>query len=155
MDFWGRVGLASAQSQILLNFTRITSDGRFTFPREWGRDPLFTFLQRERNEGAGGVTAVSINASHDVIKQALQTNIGLGYYKMPDVKDFRLNKYGLPSYLQMNISAKYKLSGFLKNTTVEMLVVHKWNKGKIYENDKYRINKVDMTNYNFVMNYSF
>ncbi len=151
----GRLGIASAQSQVLLNFTRITADGRFTFPREWGRDPLFTFLQRERNEGAGDVTAVSMNLSHDMLKQALQTQVGVGYYKMPDVKNFRLNKYGLPSYLQLNVSGKYRFSGFWQNLTAEILIVHKWNKGKLYDDNRYRINKVDMTNYNFVMNYTF
>lgn len=153
--FGGRVGLTSIKSQMLLNFTHITTDGRFTFPREWGRDPLFTFMQRERNEGAGGVTAISMNLSHDMLKRVLQTQVGLGYYKMPDVKDFKLNKYGLPSYLQLNVSGKYRFSGFWQNLTTEMLIVHKWNRGKLYDDNRYRINKVDMTNYNFVMNYIF
>ena len=29
----------------------------FLMPREWGREPFYTFLPRERNEGLGGVNA--------------------------------------------------------------------------------------------------
>jgi outer membrane porin, OprD family len=153
--FGGRIGLATPQSQLLLNYTRITADGRFTFPREWGRDPLLTFMQRERNEGAGDVKAVNMVFSHENTRKNLQISTGLGYYKLPDVKNYRLNKYGLPSYTQLNLSAKYRFSGYLKNLEIEALVAHKWNQGNLHDDDRYRINKVDMTNYNLIMNYSF
>lgn len=149
----GRLGMQVAESEVLLNYTHITDDGRFTFPREWGRDPLLTFMQRERNEGAGGVDAMNMTWTRQ--KNNLKTTLGVGYYKMPDVKNVRLNKYGMPSYMQLNVSALYRLGGYLKNLTLEALIVHKWNKGELYNNDRYRINKVDMTNYNLIMNYSF
>lgn len=153
--FGGRMGFATAQTQFLLNHTRITADGRFTFPREWGRDPLLTFMQRERNEGAGDVNATNFVIIHENKAKNGQLMAGLGYYRMPDVKNFRLNKYGLPSYLQLNMSAKYQFDGFLKNLNLEILIVHKWNKGALYDDDRYRINKVDMTNYNLILNYGF
>lgn len=149
----GRIGLQISESEILMNYTHITSDGRFTFPREWGREPLLTFMQRERNEGSGGVDALNITWTKQ--KGRLKTFIGAGYYKMPDVKNVRLNKYGMPSYTQLNVSALYRFNGYLKNMTAEALIVHKWNKGRLYDNEKYRINKVDMTNYNLILNYSF
>lgn len=153
--FGGRIGLATPQSQLLLNYTRITTDGRFNFPREWGRDPLLTFMQRERNEGAGDVNAVTMLFSHENRYKDLELSLGFGYYKMPDVKNYRLNKYGLPSYTQLNLSAKYRFSGYLKDLEIEALVAHKWNQGSLYDDDRYRINKVDMTNYNLIMNYTF
>jgi hypothetical protein len=153
--FGGRLGIATAQTQCLLNYTRITADGRFTFPREWGRDPLLTFMQRERNEGAGDVQAMNIVLTHENRHKNLQFTTGFGYYKLPDVKNYKLNKYGLPSYTQLNLSAKYQFGGFLKSTTVEAVVVHKWDQGKLYDDDRYRINKVDMTNYNLILNYIF
>ena len=89
----GRAGLQFKNSSIRLNYSYISKDGRFLFPREWGREPLFTFLPRERNEGLGNVNAFTINLLHDVFKQKLKTEISAGYYKLPDVKNVRLNKY--------------------------------------------------------------
>jgi outer membrane porin, OprD family len=75
----GRAGFSYKKHQFLTNLTRITEGGRFLFPREWGRDPLLTFMQRERNEGAGNVWAV--NTTHTYQAENWQSFIGLGYYK--------------------------------------------------------------------------
>lgn len=40
-----------------LYYNRIAGLSRFLMPREWGREPFFTFLSRERNEGMGDVHA--------------------------------------------------------------------------------------------------
>ena len=48
--------------QLTLATTRITKDGRYLMPREWGRDPFYTFMSRERNEGFGDLTAWTIDA---------------------------------------------------------------------------------------------
>lgn len=151
--FGARLGLKSAKNTYLLNYTRITADGRFTFPREWGRDPLFTFMQRERNEGAGNVHAANITWLHNLAKN--ETFVGFGIYKMPDVLDFKMNKYGLPSYAQLNISYKYRFKGNFERLTLEGLIVHKWNMGNLHNNERYRINKVDMTNFNIIANYTW
>lgn len=153
--FGARFGVEHENSLLLANYTRITADGRFLFPREWGRDPLLTFMQRERNEGAGDVHAVNVTWTQFFDKKAGRLFAGLGYYEMPDVKNTRLNKYSLPSYIQFNISYLHNFKGFFKNMSLETLIVHKWNQGNIYDNEKYRINKVDMTNYNMILNYSF
>ncbi|MDZ7879786.1 MAG: OprD family outer membrane porin [Saprospiraceae bacterium] len=153
--YGARVGFSYKKSQVFANYTRITADGRFTFPREWGRDPLLTFMQRERNEGAGNVKAMNLTFTQNSLDNQMQTFVGLGYYKMPKVTDFKMNKYGLPSYIQLNLSLKYRFKGIFKNLESEFLMVHKWNKGDLYNNEKYRINKVDMTNWNWIMNYRF
>jgi hypothetical protein len=36
-----------------LNFTKMSAEGRYLLPREWGKDPFYTFMPRERNEGLG------------------------------------------------------------------------------------------------------
>ncbi len=43
----------------LLSATRITAEGRYLMPREWGREPFYTYMSRERNEGLGNVNAVT------------------------------------------------------------------------------------------------
>jgi hypothetical protein len=153
--FGARLGIEHENSLFFLNFTRITADGRFLFPREWGRDPLLTFMQRERNEGAGNVHALNFTWTQFFSAKENRLFTGVGYYKMPDVKDVRLNKYSLPSYIQANISYSHNFKGFFKNLSLETLIVHKWNIGNLYNNEKYRINKVDMTNYNLILNYRF
>ncbi|QJX47791.1 hypothetical protein HMJ29_12900 [Hymenobacter taeanensis] len=38
------------------NYTHITRTGLRLFYREWGREPFYTFLSREREEGLGACT---------------------------------------------------------------------------------------------------
>lgn len=151
----GTLGYSLRKTSFNLNYTRITAEGRFQFPREWGRDPFFTFLQRERNEGFGDVHAFTTNLSHQLIDKKLLFDFGLGKYKLPDVKNYKLNKYGMPSYSQLNIALKYIPKGAFEGFDLQFLAVKKWNNGNVYNDEKYRINKVDMTNYNLVLNYIF
>lgn len=66
-------------------------------------------MQRERNESVGDLNVVNIVFSYGNTPKILQISTGLGYYKLPDVKNYRLNKYGLLSHTQLNVSAKYCL----------------------------------------------
>lgn len=153
---WGMsVGKQWNKSKLNLNFTRITKKGAFIFPREWGRDAFFTFLARERNEGLGDVHAFSANFSQNFFKNKLQLDGGLGYYRLPDVKNFSLNKYGLPSYSQMNVSVKWTPKKFFDGIDLQWLLAKKWNQGNLHGEEKYRINKVDLLNHNLVINYNF
>jgi len=151
----GRIGYRQDETTIRFNYTRITRDGRFLFPREWGREPLYTFLTRERNEGLGDVHAVSINLLRNFVKQKLNTEISAGYYQAADVTNSRLNKYGLPSYYQLDIDVKYSFGGLMQGLNAELLYVYKKQDGDIYNNLKYVINKVNMHQLNIILNYIF
>lgn len=153
--FSGFAAWSKAGTQFRVNGTRITGDGRLLFPREWGREPLFTFLPRERNEGLGDVWAVSGQFSRRLRAAPLVYELGAGYYRLPDVKNYRLNKYGLPSYAQINLDVKYRFPGRLKGLEAQLLAVWKTNAGDLYGDERYRINKVDMANYNLIFNYHF
>ena len=150
-----RAGLEFKKGTIRFNYSRITNEGRFLFPREWGREPLFTFLPRERNEGLGDVNAISVNFFKSYFRQKLKAEISAGYYELPDVKDTRLNKYGLPSYYQFNLDLKYSFSHFLDGLSVELLYLYKMRNGNIYEDLRYVIHKTDMQQFNIVINYNF
>jgi hypothetical protein len=150
-----RAGLEFKKATIRLNYSRITNEGRFLFPREWGREPLFTFLPRERNEGLGDVNAISVNFSKSYFRQKLKAEISAGYYELPDVKDTRLNKYGLPSYYQFNLDLKYSFTNFLHGLSAELLYLYKMRNGNIYEDLRYVIHKTDMQQINIVINYNF
>jgi len=150
-----RVGWRNEKLETTLNYTRITAHGRYLMPREWGRDPFFTFLPRERNEGFGDVQAIMGRINYKIPSLRLTTSAAFGHYKLPDVTNFSLNKYGLPSYNQLNFDTRYKFGGFLKGLETQLLFVYKDRTGNSYDNDKYVINKVDLCSWNLVVNYQF
>lgn len=151
----GKLGWKNEKWEASLNYNRITAHGRYLMPREWGRDPFFTFLPRERNEGFGDAHALMGKVNYKIPKARVSISLALGYYQLPDVLNYRLNKYGLPSYNQFNVDARYKFTGLLKGLEVQLLFVYKKNTGNVYNNDRYVINKVDMGLWNIVFNYPF
>jgi hypothetical protein len=124
-------------------------------PREWGRDAFYTFLPRERNEGFGDVHALVVKGSKNFPKIHLKTALAGGIVSMPSVNDYRLNKYGMPSYAQVNFDVRYGFDKLLKGLDAQLLIVYKHGLGDTYGKDRFVINKVDMILYNFVLNYHF
>ncbi len=155
ITFGVRVGWKNEKWESSLNYNRITAAGRYLMPREWGRDPFFTFLPRERNEGLGDVHAVMAKINYKIPQARLTTSLALGHYELPDVTDFRFNKYGFPSYNQLNLDIRYKFAGMLKGLETQLLFVYKNNATGKAANDKFVINKVDMSLWNIVFNYQF
>lgn len=149
--------------QFTLATTRITKDGRYLMPREWGRDPFYTFMARERNEGFGDLTAWTIDAQ---ISRRFRTNkyllrnisykLGFGNYKLPDVKNYVYNKYGMPSYQQLNtmVSMNFIDKRMKNNLSIQVWYVQKFNAGNTYNQLKYEQNKVNMNQLNIILNYS-
>lgn len=152
--FSGRVGQQYAKYDWYLNATRITSEGRYLMPREWGRETFYTFMPRERNEGYGDVTAVTLNTFYKPEKH-IKIEVSGGYFQLPDVKNFALNKYGMPSYSQINLGLTYQFDHYLKGLNALLLVVRKDDFGETYQNDRYVFNKVNMTHLNLIINYHY
>lgn len=155
MTFGFRAGWKSGRFEMTGNYNRITTHGRYLMPREFGREPFFTFMPRERNEGLGDVHAFSINTTYNIEKYRLKTSLAAGYYILPDVKNYTLNKYGMPSYGQMNADVRYTFAGILEGLDLQLLVVGKIPAGKTYNQPIYVFNKVNMILYNLVLNYHF
>jgi hypothetical protein len=153
--FGARLEYKNKNWRTSVNYNRITKDGRYLMPREWGKDPFFTFMPRERNEGFGDVHAYVVKGSYDFPKVGIKTQLAAGYFNLPDVTDYALNKYGMPSYAQLNADVRYAFRNFLEGWDVQVLYVYKMNTGETYGNDKYVINKVDMSVFNFVVNFHF
>ena len=150
-----RLGYTFDTWESSLNMGRITGEGRFLMPREWGVEQFYTFLARERNEGAGDVWAYSTKLGKSYFKKALKVELGYGYYRYPDAKNTRLNKYGFADYTQFIGNINYQFSGFLKGLTAQVLFVRKDNQGETYNNKRYVINKVNMSQWNVIFNYQF
>lgn len=152
--FSGRFGQQSAKFDWFLNYTRITDEGRYLMPREWGREPFYTFMPRERNEGIGDLTAFTFNTFFKPEKHIKLETSG-GYFQLPDVKKFALNKYGMPSYLQINLGLTYQFDHYLKGLNALLLLVRKDEIGETYQNDRFVFNKVNMTHLNLIINYHY
>lgn len=153
--FGARTGYKTETGEITLNYTRITAHGRYLMPREWGRDPFFTFLPRERNEGLGDVQAWVLKATRTLARTGLKITGAAGFYQLPEVDNFRLNKYGMPSYRHYMVDLRYPFRGWLQGLEGQLLYLYKDQAGKKYLDPKFEINRVNMGLWNLVFNYHF
>ena len=154
MTFGASAGWKNRHWETSLNYNRITAHGRYLMPREWGRDPFFTFMPRERNEGFGDVHAFMGKINYTPQGSRLKTSFSGGYFKLPDINKPRLNKYVVPSYWQVNLDARYSFNGILKGLEAQLLEVAKMANSKGLTANA-RFNKVDMLQHNFILNYHF
>lgn len=141
--------------QALAAYTHVTADGRFLSPREWGREPFYTFMSRERVEGSGDSHSLTGRVIWQGQRQKLRLEAAYGHFYLPDVKQVALNKYAFPSFNQFNLDIRYAFSGMLEGMRLQFLFVWKGRLGEVYGNDKYVINKVGMSHYNLVLNYTY
>ena len=124
-------------------------------PREWGRDPFYTFMSRERNEGLADVYAYVIKLGYTLPKTTFRPSVAYGIFNLPDVDDPSMNKYAMPSYHQLNIDMRYDFQGVFSGLGAQLLYVHKIKSGKEPIQPVYTINKVEMGLWNLVLNYNF
>lgn len=151
------------QSKFTLAYNQTTDEGRFLFPREWGKEPLYTFQKRERSDGSGNCHAWLAILEHNFAQQGingLDMAVGYGEYVKTDAKEWVYNKYGLPSYAQWNIDIFYRFTGALKGLKAEYLVARKVARGETYQvagTSEYNFifRKNGLTQQNFILNYDF
>lgn len=137
-----------------LAYTRIGSEGRFLSPREWGREPFYTFMARERIEGAGNSHALVARIQWQSPAKRWRTELAYGHFYLPDIKDTRLNKYAFPAFNQLNADIRYAFSGWLSGLNAQFLLVRKGRLGETYGNQRAVINRVNMWQYNLILNYN-
>ena len=137
---------------ITLNGTRITDDGRYLMPREWGRDPFFTFLPRERNEGLANVWAGSLKYAYQ--RGTQEWILAAGAYRLPEWSDYTRNKYRTPSYNQLYVEWADALTGFWKGVKLRTMLAYKWSTDPNLP-DFVKVNTVNMLNASFIVDYHF
>lgn len=156
--FGAKAGVGYKGTMLSIASTKVTDEGRFLFPREWGKEPLFTFQKRERTDGSGNATATLITLGQNFNQfgiKGLKVLAGIGRYDRVDAKDWVLNKYGVPSYVQGNIDFHYAFGGELKGLRVEYLFARKYATGNTYNNANFIFRKNDLDVHNFIVNYNF
>jgi hypothetical protein len=144
-------------NEVSLNYTRITKHGRFLFPREWGVESFYTFMNRERVEGAGDVHAIMLQHITMLDKaHALSIQTSAGMFWMPSVNNAQLNKYTMPNFYQLNIRARYAFDGFWKGLQADLLYMYKGNANDDVEQSAlYYHNKVGVHHLSVVLDYYF
>ncbi|WP_245189610.1 OprD family outer membrane porin [Lunatimonas salinarum] len=152
--FGSKLGVQVGKQSLSLNLLAISDQGRFLFPREWGREVFFASLPRERFEGNGGVRAISLKYDYRFNKHT-QGLIGVSTVSNPDINDFSLNKYGVPSYYHFVGSVDHSFDGYLEGLKLKLLLVNKAAKEPGEIPDSNRINRVDLWNINLVIDYKF
>lgn len=157
--FSARVGFKNTlrHNEWFLNYTRITSHGRFLFPREWGVESFYTRINRERVEGSGDVHALMLEnykvVDHD---QHLAFRTMAGVYWMPQLDNALLNKYSLPSFYQFSLNSRYNFGGFLHGLQADLIYTFKGQLSQnLPETPAVFHNKVDMHHITLVLDYYF
>lgn len=157
----GRSNIVGMQSgwqnrhwRALLAYTRVTADGRFLAPREWGREPFYTFMSRERVEGSGDSHSLTARLRWQKTP-ALRLEVAYGHFYLPDVRHIALNKYAFPAFRQINLEARYAFHGLLEGLQAQLLYVWKGRIGDVYGRPNLIIHRVDMSQYNVVLNYLY
>lgn len=145
-------------SSVSLAYDRITKDGRFLFPREWGREFLFSFQKRERSEGTAGNHALVAyyNTRTDIpnLKTRINHIWSVGQNWKESTTDPAMNKYAFPSYTHFNADFFFEFEK-LKSFRPELLLTYKIANGDYPDNPNFVINKVDMLHINIILNYNF
>lgn len=140
------------KSHYNISYTHILDGDRYLMPREWGRDPFYTFMPRERNEGLANVHAFTAQCSKG-LPSGLKLGLGLGYYRLPSIFNVEQNKYGMPSYGQVNTSASYSFHGIWEGLEIRLLIAGKTNMDAENVPLKNQINKVNMINSNLIVDF--
>lgn len=144
------------KAKLSIGYDHILKGGRFIFPREWGREFLFSFQKRERSEGSANNHALV--AYYDNTfggkKNKWRSIISVGHHWKADVTNAADNKYALPDYTHINLDV-FWIPENIKDLRPELLLTYKKSSGEFPDNPNFIFNKVDLFIINFIVNYTF
>ena len=144
-------------NQLQFNFSRIGSEGRLLLPREWGKEPFYTFQRRTRIEGLANVTALMLRYQKkwEQPKNNFRLYSSLGQQWTPDVTNPAENKLNLPSHLHWDVSGRYELNGYLKGLALEVLAAYRWLVEDIGNDQLALINRANFFHLDVMLSYGF
>lgn len=151
----GRLGAGLGKHKLTLNYLHIADEGRFLFPREWGREQFFASLPRERFEGSGAVNALMLKYAWQHKEKGWLLEFGMSKVDHAQLSEYANNKYGIPSYYHFTGLIDYRFKGYLEGLDIKFLVAHKAAQQPDEIPDNFRINRVDLWNFNVIVDYRF
>ena len=153
-----QIQYAPSKTKFSLAYDYILPGGRFVFPREWGREFLFSFQKRERSEGSANnhaiVAYVDNNFKLGASGNSLRSILSVGKHWKASVSEPESNKYAVPDYTQVNLDLFVNFKK-LKNFKPELLLSGKFANGDFPDKPNFYMNKVDMFHLDLVLNYVF
>ncbi|MEC7754041.1 hypothetical protein [Roseivirga sp. UBA1976] len=140
-----------------MNLSRIGADGRLLLPREWGREPFYTFQRRTRVEGASDVWAIMLKWQRSWVtdKSLYRFFTSIGKNKMPLATDYPKNKYTLPSHVHWDASLRYQPIAGDGKITAEIYLAYRFLAEDIQTNYNVLINRADFFHADIIFNYNF
>ena len=150
-----RIGINKKSSTVSLNYFGISNDGRYLFPREWGREKFYASLTRELFEGYGGLNAYVLKYKYKPEGKPFYLSLGAGYIDQPSSDNLFLNKYSLDSYYHFTSKFDYKFKGYLEGLDIQFVAAYKKSTNPISVLDRNKINWVDVLNLNLIFDYRF
>ncbi|MCC5919979.1 MAG: hypothetical protein LAT68_06145 [Cyclobacteriaceae bacterium] len=151
----GLLGRRYGQNLLSFNFLHIADEGRFLFPREWGREKFYASLNRERFEGNGGLNTITLKYNINQFNtKGGKLSLGASVVSNEGKENFRLNKYGMLDYYHLAAVYDYNFSGKLDGLTTRLIAI-----GKIaMDRDvdlSFLSNRADMSHFTWVLDYRF
>jgi hypothetical protein len=121
-----RLGLKNNQFEASANATWVSDNGRFVFPREFGRAKLYTLLPRSEKEGLGNSTTMALKFKYKPEKtEGLTVESAVARVLTPGIETTELNKYQIPSYHHYVLDIGYKFHKVFDGLDLHMLYVYK------------------------------
>jgi hypothetical protein len=131
---------------------KLGNEGRFLFPREWGRENFYATIPRGRVEGMGDAHLYRFHLGKK-FKSGLLTGIDYTFLDGPGTNSVDLNKYRIPNYNQVNIDLGYEFHGWMKGTSLHVLYVYKEATEEVDPEVEYY--QANFNHFNLVMNVLF
>ncbi|MFW5658937.1 MAG: porin [Bacteroidota bacterium] len=117
------LGYENRHWRLSTRYVYIAESGRFTFPREWGREQLFYHMSRNRLEGLANTHATQLRAEY---APSARLSLAGEFARRwnPAVDDYRHNKYGVPDMYQIDADIIYEFDDLLKGLSVRFLYIY-------------------------------
>lgn len=153
-----KAGYKSKKVEMTANYLHALATGRFVFPRELGRERLYTSLPRGWFEGLGDANVLTFIFKFkpkEGVLNKFSSDIRLMNVYTAGINNFEFNKYNIQSYTQLNAILEYKLDGFMKGMDFQLLYIVKKNHKNTDTNPQLIFNKTNYTQINFITNIRF
>ncbi|MCZ4409693.1 OprD family outer membrane porin [Cryomorphaceae bacterium 1068] len=120
----GQAGIKYKGFDLSFNALTLNDQGRFLFPREWGRENFFATVSRGRIEGTGNGQLYDIRLKKD-FSDRLSAKVDYVHYDGPGWDNYEYNKYGIADYDQLNLELCYHFHNWFEGLDIRLLYVHK------------------------------
>ena len=151
--YGSKIGFHKNKFALSLNYLRITDDGKFLFPREFGREQFFVTVPRGRLEGLSNASLLMLKSKLNLDKQ-WELELDLGEAWLPAFNNYKQNKYGATSYHNAVANVVYTpKSKTLEGLNFKLLYVTKIGAQDIPLAHQYY--NVNFHNINFITQFKF